>query len=70
MVLLVYQSALLFVLVALILLPFFLLFMERNLGVYIHTTRSGITLITVAFLIALFFCFKWQRANSFIVLVV
>ncbi len=55
---------------ALILLPFILLFLERNVSIYIHMTCSGITRITVAFLIALFFCFKWQRANSFIVLIV
>ncbi len=69
MVLLVYQSWLLAVLVALILLPFILLFCAHNFGVYIYHTRGGISLITLAFLVALFFCFKYQPANAFIVMI-
>ncbi len=70
MVLLVYQAALVFLLVALVLFPFLLLFCERNFGVIFHTTRTGITVFTLCFIIALFFCFKWERSNAFIVMVV
>ncbi len=69
MVLLVYQSWLLAVLVALILLPFILFFCAHNFGIYFVHTRGGISITILLFLVALFFCFKYQPANAFIVMV-